>query len=143
MKRSLSWRRALLILPVVLVLCLAISQAFSLLRSEVGRYQAELYMDHWQKETAADKSFVVESSELEVALRGVESAIRRMPDNAALYVLQARVLERGRLSGIGVGSNSELEAWQKAVALRPAWPMGASCSGKQCGIGISLSGLVE
>lgn len=38
MKRSLSWRRGLLILPVVLVLCLVIYQAFNLLRSEVSGY---------------------------------------------------------------------------------------------------------
>ncbi len=65
---------------------------------------------------------MVDASELEVALGGVDSAIRQMPDNPALYVVKARVLERGRLSGIDMGSNPELDVWQKAVVLRPAWP---------------------
>ena len=122
MKGSLSWRRGLLILPALLVLCLAIYQAFTLLRSEVGRYQTELFLDHWQQETEASNSFVVDASELDIAINGVDSAIRQMPENPALYVLKARVLERGRLSGIDTENNSELEAWQKAIALRPAWP---------------------
>ncbi|WP_139117651.1 hypothetical protein [Endozoicomonas atrinae] len=122
MKGSLSWRRGLLVLPVVLVLCLAIYQAFTLLRSEVGRYQTELFLDHWQQETEASNSFVVDASELDIAINGVESAIRQMPENPALYVLKARVLERGRLSGIDTENHSELEAWQKAIVLRPSWP---------------------
>ncbi len=122
MKRSLSWRRCLLIFPVMLVLCLAISQAFSLLRSEVGRYQTELFVDHWQKEAAVNNSFVIEPSELDIALKGVDSAIRQMPDNPAVYVLKAQVFERGRLAGIARDNHAELDAWQKAVVLRPAWP---------------------
>ena len=122
MKGSLSRRRGLLVLPVVLVLCLAIYQAFTLLRSEVGRYQTELFLDHWQQETTDSNSFVVDASELDIVINGVENAIRQMPENPALYVLKARVLERGRLSGIDTENNSELEAWQKAIALRPAWP---------------------
>ncbi|USE35299.1 hypothetical protein [Endozoicomonas sp. SCSIO W0465] len=122
MKRSLSWHRGLLMLPVVLVLCLVIFQAFTLLRSEVGRYQTELFLDHWQRKTAASKSVVVEPSELDIAIQGVDGAIRQMPESPALYVLKARVLERGRLSGIDIENNVELEAWQKAIVLRPAWP---------------------
>ncbi|WP_419836052.1 hypothetical protein [Endozoicomonas atrinae] len=122
MKGSLSWRRGLLVLPVALILCLVIYQAFTLLRSEVGRYQTELFLDHWQQETEASNSFVVDASELDIAIHGVESAIRQMPENPALYVLKARVLERGRLSGIDTENHSELEAWQSAIALRPAWP---------------------
>ena len=122
MKGSLSWRRGLLLLPVVMVLCLAIYQAFTLLRSEVGRYQTELFLDHWQQETEASNSLVVDASELDIAINGVESAIRQMPENPALYVLKARVLERGRLSGINTENHSALEVWQKAIVLRPAWP---------------------
>ncbi|WP_422460858.1 MULTISPECIES: hypothetical protein [unclassified Endozoicomonas] len=122
MKSSLSRPRGVLMLPIALGLCLVIYQALTLLRSEVGRYQTELFLDHWQQETEASNSFVVEASELDIAINGVESAIRQMPDNPALYVLKARVLERGRLSGIDIENNSELEIWQKAIALRPAWP---------------------
>ncbi|WP_163369402.1 hypothetical protein [Endozoicomonas acroporae] len=49
-----------------------------------------------------------------------------MTDNPALYVLKARVLERGRLFGIDIENNAELDAWHKAwhkaIVLRPAWP---------------------
>ena len=118
-------KRWLLVLPGILLLAVAFNSAWNLVQSQVWRSQTEDFLDHWVMEEKADAGFAVDKDEWLITLVGADNALNNMPDSPDLQVMRAKVLDWGVPHGWSTndsGETLELDAWQQATLLRPAWP---------------------
>ena len=95
------------------------------MQSQAWRSQTEDFLDHWVMEKKADAGFVVDKDEWLITLAGADNALNNMPGSPDLQVIRAKVLDWGVRSGWSTndsGEPLELDAWQQATLLRPAWP---------------------
>lgn len=117
-------KRWLLGLPAMLLLALAFNTAWNLLQSEVWRSQTQDFLDYWAQ-TQTDGSLAVDKNNWQLTLAGADNALAHMPNSPDLQVMRAKVLDRGVRYGWSDTKTEEpmeLDAWQQAITLRPAWP---------------------
>ena len=118
-------KRWLMVLPSIVLLAVAFNTALSLVQSQVWRSQTEDFLDHWVMEEKANAGFVVDKDEWLTTLAGADNAVNNMPGSPELQVMRAKVLDWGVQHGWSTsdsGEPQELDAWQQATLLRPAWP---------------------
>ena len=123
------YKRWLVVLPGIVLLAVAFSTAWNLVQSEVWRSQTEDFLGHWVTEAKADAGFAVDKDEWQLTLTGADNSLNNMPNSPDLQVMRAKVLDWGVRNGWSTNDSGEfleLNAWQQAALLRPAWPYGWS-----------------
>ena len=123
------YKRWLIVLPGIVLLAVAFNTAWNLVQSEVWRSQTEDFLDHWVTEAETDAGFAVNKEEWQLTLTGADNSLSNMPNSPDLQVMRAKVLDWGVRNGWSTNDSGEfleLDAWQQAALLRPAWPYGWS-----------------
>ncbi len=117
----------LLLLPI---LALLITTSFQKMKASIINSQTQQYLAFWRKELKHKKQgFILPEKAVQTAREGAERAVALDPDSpvylTALGNVEDWVVNEAQRQGKPVDKVAQqegLEAYRKAIALRPAWP---------------------